>query len=472
MKKKDKKKKKIMLALILLLIIPIIYSLNTKNPKGTNISGEFKKTQADFIYDLTYTKDQKRIHEININKEEIEIIKNAKKFLLIDFFLYNDEYDKKLSAYPAQVEQMTNLLIEKKKENPHMPILFVTDPINNFYGAYEQKYLKKLKENGIELVITDLNKMRDSNPIISGPYRAYIKYLGTGGKTYINNFFKKDGPKINIRAILKLLNFKANHRKILVSENKALVASANPHDPSAFHSNVACIFTGKAIEDLIKSESIFFDKMPDTIKNYKAVYIKDSNEELRIISEGEIFNALYKNINETKAKDQIKIGIFYLSEFRILKALGQASDRGVDVKIIADLNKDAFGIKKNGCPNRPALSELKKEHPKINIKWYKTTGEQFHTKIAYFSYKDKEPRLILGSANFTKRNLDNFNLETDVEIKMNKNSALISKFENYYDRIWNNIDGEYTKDFESGLDKNIFLRFIWKVQEKTGTCTW
>lgn len=472
MKKKDKKKKKIMLALILLLIIPIIYSLNTKNPKGTNISGEFKKTQADFIYDLTYTKDQKRIHEININKEEIEIIKNAKKFLLIDFFLYNDEYDKKLSAYPAQVEQMTNLLIEKKKENPHMPILFVTDPINNFYGAYEQKYLKKLRENGIELVITGLNKMRDSNPIISGSYRAYIKYLGTGGKTYINNFFKKDGPKINVRAILKLLNFKANHRKILVSENKALVASANPHDPSAFHSNVACIFTGKAIEDLIKSESIFFDKMPDTIKNYKAVYIKNSNEELRIISEGEIFNALYKNINETKAKDQIKIGIFYLSEFRILKALGQASDRGVDVKIIADLNKDAFGIKKNGCPNRSALSELKKEHPKINIRWYKTTGEQFHTKIAYFSYKDKEPRIILGSANFTRRNLDNFNLETDVEIKMNKNSALISKFENYYDRIWNNIGGEYTQDFESGLDKNIFLRFIWKVQEKTGTCTW
>lgn len=472
MKKKDKKKKKIMLALILLFIIPIIYSLNTKNPKGTNISGEFKKTQADFIYDLTYTKDQKRIHEININKEEMEIIKNAKKFLLIDFFLYNDEYDKKLSAYPSQVEQMTNLLIEKKKENPHMPILFVTDPINNFYGAYEQKYLKKLKENGIELVITDLNKMRDSNPIISGPYRAYIKYLGTGGKTYINNFFKKDGPKINIRAILKLLNFKANHRKILVSENKALVASANPHDPSAFHSNVACIFTGKAIEDLIKSESIFFDKMPDTIKNYKAVDIKNSNEELRIISEGEIFNALYKNINETKAQDQIKIGIFYLSEFRILKALGQASDRGVDVKIIADLNKDAFGIKKNECPNRPALSELKKEHPKINIKWYKTTGEQFHTKIAYFSYKDKEPRLILGSANFTRRNLDNFNLETDVEIKMNKNSALISIFENYYDRIWNNIGGEYTQDFESGFDKNIFLKFIWKVQEKTGTCTW
>ena len=78
----------------------------------------------------------------------------------------------------------------------------------------------------------------------------------------------------------------------------------------------------------------------------------------------------------------------------------------------------------------------------------------------------------MGSANFTRRNLDNFNLETDVEIKMNKNSALISKFENYYDRIWNNIGGEYTQDFESGLDKNIFLKFIWKVQEKAGTCTW
>ena len=72
MKKKDKKKKKIMLALILLLIIPIIYSLNTKNPKGTNISGEFKKTQADFIYDLTYTNDQREFMKLILIKKKLK----------------------------------------------------------------------------------------------------------------------------------------------------------------------------------------------------------------------------------------------------------------------------------------------------------------------------------------------------------------------------------------------------------------
>lgn len=465
-----KKKKKIMIIILLLVIIPIIYSLNTKNPPGTNLSSDFKDADCEFLYDLTYLKDGKRLHEKRIFKREMDLIKNAKDFLMVDFFLFNDEYPSSMS-FPSQVEEMTDLLIAKKKENPAMPILFVTDPINNFYGAYEEDNLKRLRENGIDVVITDLNKMRDSNALVSGFYRAYLQWFGTSGGGWIKNFFDKDADKVNVRSILKLANFKGNHRKVLISEREALVASANPHDPSAHHSNVAIAFHGKSIEDLIKSESLFFDKLPSVIENFKAEEVT-SPYKLKVITEGKIYDEISKNIKETKKGDEINLGIFYLSEFRILRELGEASKRGVDVKIIADLNKDAFGLEKNGSPNRPALSELKEDYPDINIRWYQTSGEQFHTKFIYFDFKDKNPLAILGSANYTRRNLDNYNLETNLAVDMEKESPMAREMKDYYARIWNNKGGDYTLPLEDFYEKGFILRILWKIQEKTGLCTW
>lgn len=459
-----------MILVLLLIIIPILYSLNTKNPPSTNLSSDFKDADCEFLYDLTYLKDGKRLHEKRIFKREMELIKNAKDFLMVDFFLFNDEYPSSMS-FPSQVEEMTDLLIAKKKENPAMPILFVTDPINNFYGAYEEDNLKRLRENGIDVVITDLNKMRDSNALVSGFYRAYLQWFGTSGGGWIKNFFDKDADKVNVRSILKLANFKGNHRKVLISEKEALVASANPHDPSAHHSNVAIAFHGKSMEDLIKSESIFFDKLPSVIENFKAEEVT-SLYKLKVITEGKIYDEISKNIKETKKGDEINLGIFYLSEFRILRELGDASKRGVDVKIIADLNKDAFGLEKNGSPNRPALSQLKEDYPDINIRWYQTSGEQFHTKFIYFDFKDKNPLAILGSANYTRRNLDNFNLETNLAVEMEKDSPMAKEMKDYYARIWNNKGGDYTLPLEDFYEKGFLLRILWKIQEKTGLCTW
>ena len=459
-----------MIIILLLVIIPILYSLSTKNPPGTNQSSDFKDADCEFLYDLTYLKDGKRLHEKRIFKREMDLIKNAKDFLMVDFFLFNDEYPNTMT-FPNQVEEMTDLLIAKKKENPAIPILFVTDPINNFYGAYEEDNLKRLRENGIDVVVTDLNKMRDSNALVSGFYRAYLQWFGTSGGGWIKNFFDKDADKVNVRSILKLANFKGNHRKVLISEKEALVPSTNPHDRSAHHSNVAMVFRGKSMEDLIKSESIFFDKLPSVIENFKAEEVT-SPYKLKVITEGKIYDEISKNIKETKKGDEINLGIFYLSEFRILRELGEASKRGVDVKIIADLNKDAFGLEKNGSPNRPALSELKEDYPDINIRWYQTSGEQFHTKFIYFDFKDRNPLTILGSANYTRRNLDNFNLETNLAVEMEKDSPMAKEMKNYYARIWNNKGGDYTLPLEDFYEKGFLLRILWKIQEKTGLCTW
>ena len=468
--KKISRKKAALWILLLMWLIPTAYSLATKNPEETNVAGEFAPAEAEFIYDLSYVKDGEKIHEQKIFDREMDIIREAKEFLMVDFFLFNATYDKDVDC-PKQVAAMTDRLIEKKRENPAMPILFVTDPINNFYGAYEEANIKRLRDAGIEVVVTDLNRMRDSNPIFSGIYRAYIQWFGTSGNGRIKNFFAKEGEKVTVRSVLKLLNFKGNHRKVVVSENEAMVASANPHDPSAHHSNVAVAFRGKTMEDLIRSESIFFKELPQAVKAFQPPNV-ESGDQLKLITEGKIYDAISENINKSEKGDKIHIGIFYLSEFRILKDLEAAANRGVDIKIVADLNKDAFGLEKNGAPNRPALSELKEKAPSIQIRWYNTQGEQFHTKMAYFDFKDEKPLAILGSGNFTRRNLDNYNLETDVALEMERNSPTHVAVENYFRRIWTNEDGEYTLPFEEYKDERVLIRPLWKLQEAMGLCTW
>ncbi len=50
--------------------------------------------------------------------------------------------------------------------------------------------------------------------------------------------------------------------------------------------------------------------------------------------------------------------MFYLSERQIIKALIAAQQRGVQVRVLLDPNKDAFGREKNGIPNRQVAAEL------------------------------------------------------------------------------------------------------------------
>lgn len=468
-----------------LLIIPILLSLATQNPQGTSFSGKYYPAeQMTFIYDLSYQKNGETIREHNILQAELNLIANAKEYLLLDLFLFNDEYHRAITSYPNSVEQITDALIAKKKQHPNMPIVLITDPINNFYGVYEQRNLSRLKKAGIQLVVTDLNQMKDSNPLYSGYYRCYLQWFGTEGAGWLPNFFDEEGPKVNIRSILKLANFKGNHRKTLVSEQEAIVASANPHDPSSFHSNVAVRFRGNVVGDLLESEKnvIAFSggEVPKVSYQKNDIQGEDSiaevNEEtimMRLITERGIYDALLGNIERANDGNEIWIGIFYLSDFDILHALGKAAERGAKVRIVADPNKDAFGIEKNGSPNRSALSSLSEKHDGVEVRWYDTRGEQYHVKMAYFLYhQENEARVILGSGNFTRRNLKGYNLETDIELVMGADGPQSTEIHDYFKKIYNNENGEFTLPMEAYYEDSFIRNVLWRIQEALGLCTW
>ncbi len=458
-----------------LLLLPIIWSLCTKNPAGTSIESNYETISSlEFLYDLTYQKQQKSVKEQSILSAELDIIEKAEDFIVLDLFLYNDAYNKEQYHYPNTTQMITDALIAKKKQNPNIDIIFITDPINGFYGSYTEKNMNLMNKNDIIVIETNLDALKDSNPLYSGYYRLFIKPFGNTGKGFINNPLDKTAPNINIRSVLKLANFKANHRKLIITEKEALIASANPHDASSYHSNVAVRFQSDVIQYMLEGERTVAKQSGITLpelqyKNTNTNHI--DNTKVKYITEKGIFNSLINNIKRAKQGDTIYMGIFYITDFDLIKELENAANRGVSIYIVADPNKDAFGIQKDGSPNRSVLTKLNKKSENIHIRWYDTHGEQYHTKMSYFDFENQNV-IIIGSGNYTRKNIKGYNLEADLEIVTEKENNFSKEINAYFQKIWNNEYGDYTVAFETYQQNSIIKKVLYYIQETTGLCTY
>ncbi|MET3507225.1 phospholipase D family protein [Halalkalibacter oceani] len=463
---------------LLLLACVAIYHYLKPLPAGLSYESEVHHIEhIEFLYDLTYMKEGVPYQEQRIFQKMNTMIEEAEEFILLDMFLFNEEYDSSLE-FPALSQSITSLLVEKKQQQPDLDIIFITDPINTFYGSYASPLLSALEQQGIDVIITDLTKLRDSNPAYSGVYRSLFQWFGTKGDGWLPNPFSDVAPPVTLRSYLQLVNFKANHRKIIVTEKQAMISSANPHDASSYHSNIAFVVEGNILRDIIETEravaqsSGYRGSLLDRLELPPSPPA-DEGYQLQLVTEGKIKQHLLAEIKATTDGDAITIGAFYLSDRDLLASLLAASKRGVDVKLILDANKDAFGHEKNGIPNRPVAAELKKKSKdRIMIRWYDTHGEQYHSKLALIEKaKEEEGIVIGGSANFTKRNLDDFNLETDVKITGPIDEGLIAEVANYFETLWTNETASFTLDYEAYADHSTLAHLLYRFQEWSGFST-
>jgi len=470
-----KKRNMILMIFSAALILPLYFGWSTAAPKGTSYGSlPASVSELRLLYDITYIKEEDLIHEQTILEEQLEMIREAKDFIVADIFLYNNYYDTKKYQFPNSTQRFTDALIEKKQEQPNLKAYVITDEINNSYSSALNEQFQQLEENGIDVIVTDLSKVRDSNPVYAGYYRSYIRHFGLGTDGWMKNPFGDNGPEVNIRNYLRLLNFKANHRKVLITDNGAIVSSSNPHDGSSYHSNIAFQFSGEAVNYLLEAEKAVAAFSGTEIKDVEYKYNESvirADTEVQVLTEDKIKDKILEMIKGTEAGDRIDLGMFYLAHREIIKQLTLAADRGVEIRVILDANKDAFGFEKNGIPNRQAAAELvKKSDNKVQVRWYLTHGEQFHTKVIA-AYKKEEVVLIGGSANFTRRNIDNYNLEADIMVTIKKEDPLAKEFQAYFDRLWENREGTYTAELSEYADDSMWKVLIYRIQEKTGLST-
>ncbi|MBM7580256.1 phospholipase D family protein [Jeotgalibacillus terrae] len=476
MKKKWYKKKRwYILSLLLIYFTIMVYHQYKPLPEGISYrSDSIKSESVTFYRDLTYMEGDQRQLDHQIFNRVYEMIDESRKFIVIDMFMMDGRVSED-KGYPDISGELMDKLVDKKNKNPDMPIIFITDPFNTGYGSYEGAWLEPMKDAGIEVVITNLDPLRDSTPIYSSAWRMGPRYLGQEGTGWIMNPFVDGGPEMTLRSYLSLANIKANHRKAVITDQSAMILSANAHNESGFHNNVAYEVTGPIISDMLKAEEAVADMSGSdiTFPEYTAHGNPSGELDLVYTTEGETRKQVLDAISKAKPGDEIWLAMFYLSEPDIVEALETAAIEGITVSFILDPNETAFGNKKTGLPNRPVINELNEntDHA-INIRWYNVDIEQYHPKMMFVK-SGNEGIIISGSANFTMRNMKNYNLENNLTISGPLNSQVMQDTEQYFNQLWTNDGAEYTvplEEFQGSL--SFWQRGVYWIQKQLKLTTY
>jgi phosphatidylserine/phosphatidylglycerophosphate/cardiolipin synthase-like enzyme len=476
---KSLKSKKFLVVFILLWLLLAVYETSKPLPEGISVEGKINhisEHDIDFLFDTTFLdKNGERQSNQEIFDSIFEIISNAEEFILVDMFLFNPYLGNSKESYRSLSSELVNALINKKKKYGDIEIIFITDEINHVYGGFLSEQIKRLENEGIDVIITDNAKLRDSNFLYSSAWRLLFQWFGNSEKYGIlQNPFISGKNKVTFRTYLKLFNFKANHRKVILADDgsgnyESIITSANPHDGSSAHTNVAFKVRNGPAGDIYESERAVAEFSGFKMKKREFENIDNGDVSIQLITEGKIKKSILEEIDKSAEGDKIDIMMFYLSDRKIIKSLLKASERNVEIRIILDPNRDAFGHEKNGIPNRQVAYDLvRKGNGNIKVRWYETHGEQNHAKIIIIK-KENSTIIILGSANLTRRNIDDLNLETNVKVIFGNGSEIVADIDNFFNLVWENKDGNlYTVDYGNYKETSRLKYVIYYLMETLG----
>ena len=462
--------------LFLAYLISALYQIYKPLPEGLAYEGKLRHAQVEFLADQTYldAAGKPQLDQQIFNKM-LSMIEQAQSLIVLDMFLFNNSVGDSTEPHQKLTAQLSQALIQKRRLQPNIEIKVITDPINSVYGGVLPEHYYRMRQAGIEVIETDLTPLRASNPTWSGLW--YLCCQGMGNRSDAGWLPNPVGEgQVTLRSYLALANFKANHRKTMLVDSatgwQTLVSSMNPHDGSSRHSNVALWVQGNTAMDILKTEQ--------TVGNWSggalpAVIIAEheaakTEPQVQVLTEKAIYEAVLNSIQSSKkAGIEIDIAMFYLSERKIIKALIDAHERGVKVRVLLDPNKDAFGRTKNGMPNRQVAAEL--HQAGITVRWCNTQGEQCHGKML-IKRDVYRTQLILGSANFTARNLKNYNLETDLHVIGGREQKVFQDANGYFNQAWSNLAGrQISVDYSRYADESKLKYWLYRFLEWSGLST-
>jgi len=491
------------------------WQTNKPLPPGVHIESfwyPLGPADAAFIADITSADAYGRQNSSQaIFDEVLGVVRSAQKFIVLDYFLFNSQLGLPEGSGPplrAMSGELRDALINRRRELPDLQVLFITDPINEVYGGVASRDFRLLRAAGVQVAVTNLDALRDSNFLYSSLWRLGIKWWDgngapgeaglTGGTGWLPNPLEESRDPISFGAWARLLNFKANHRKVIIADDGregfvAIVGSANVHDASSAHSNAVLKISGPAAIPLLRSELSVArfsgwtghldvperGSGPDpmtapTDGDPPSAATPPGGARAQVLTEGAIRSALLERLDGAGHGDSIDIAMFYIADRGIIESLLGASSRGANVRLILDPNKDAFGHAKSGIPNQPVASELvASSDGAVHVRWYRTHGEQFHTKLAMV-YGSGRFWLTVGSANLTRRNLGDYNLEANLAIELPRSSRVAQQAVDYFDTLWSNraaLGIEYTADFGYYADPSQLHYWLYRVMEGTGLST-
>lgn len=477
-----------LLILLLLLTLAGIGLYHTQKPLPPGISYRGTPVPLEepvLLTDVTrHYQDGREERDHEIFDEVFRLLGQANEFILVDMFLFNSTATENVAHRPL-AQKLTEALLARKAEKPELSIAVISDPLNTMYGGTISPWFEALRNGGIPVVETALRPLRDSNPTWSAIWRLCCQWFGNNPRDgWLDNAL---GTKpVTLRSYLALLNFKANHRKVVVADEsgslRAIVTSANPHDGSSRHSNLGLSFKGPAVIDLLKSERAvlamsgadtqLIDEQISQFSEATAQPDEPAMPRVAVLTESAILDEALAMIRKASAGDRLDMAMFYLSHRDIVEALVDAKKRNVALRVLLDANNEAFGHQKSGIPNRQVAMELVRAG--IPVRWCNTLGEQCHSKLLMLDKQNGATELLLGSANFTRRNLDDLNLEADVWVSVADQSQVAIRARDFFDQQWQQGPGDdpvMSLPYEDWADESRFRYWRYRIMEATGLST-
>jgi hypothetical protein len=390
----------VLLALLLAWLSLVFWNSAKPLPPGTHIVSQVSRlseSDVDFLYESPQHQDPP--------VREMAAIDHAEQLIVLD-------------RSPVSRELAQHLLA-RKRARPNLKIVLVTDPGNEVFGGTPSQTLSSLEEAGVIVARVRLDRLRDSNPLYSGLWRLVFGWW--------SDPFDETPGRVTLPAWSRMQNFKADQRQLVVADdgsggwNAVLAAAGAPAGLMLRGSLARAMIAG---ELQIAAWSTDDDRLPaGPPMDGRGVGSIDA----RFLTEGAIETALLDAVAAAGSGDRILIAVQYLSGRRLIAALLGAAARGARLQVL---------FARDPMPNQAVAGELLREGGgRIEVRWCPVeTGASLPRLLVVQHGNDLW--MNLGSANFTRRNLGDLNLESGVELRMPAQAAPARAATGYFARAW------------------------------------
>lgn len=374
-------------------------------PPGTHVSSlpaRLAESQVDFIDG--YSKNGAAL------ERELDAVGRAEQLIVLD-----------LCPLP---HDLADRLLLRKHQRPNLKILLVTDPRNEVYGGTPARTLSTLEAAGIIVARTRLERMRDSNPLYSSLWRLTVGWW--------SDPFDEVPGETTLISSLRRRNLKANQRQVLVADDGAggwtsIVMSASSAGGGRGPANVGLEIHGYLARDIVASElriaawSTDDDRLPVAPPMMsRGVGTIDA----RFLTEGAVHTALRDMVAVAGKGDAIDVFVRTFDDRQMLDAMLRAAARGARLQLLLDPGSPA---------TRAAAGELvHNETGNVTVRWQSADTAEGYALVRHRN----DVWINLGSANFTRRDLDDLNLEADVELHMPARAAPARAAIDLFAREW------------------------------------
>jgi len=404
-------------------------------PQGTRVASlpaRLGESQVDFLDDLAPAGA--------ILKRETEAIGRAEQTIVLD--------------QSPLARELADALLVRKRQRPNLKIMLVTDPGNEVYGGTPRRTLSALERAGIVVVRTRLERLRDPNPMYSSLWRLCVGWWSSP--------FDEMPGEATLRSSLRRLNMKADRRQLLVADDGAgewtsiVVTAASTGAAAAAGAGVGLELRGHLAAAIVASElqiaawSTDDDRLPAAPPvDTRGVGSIDA----RFLSEGAIQAALRDAIAIAGSGDSIKIAVQAFGDRQMVDAVSRAAGRGARVQLLLD----------PGSPEtQAAAGELLQEQPAtIEVRW---RARDSRTEGGYAVIQHRSDVWFdVGSANFTRRGLDDLDLAADIELHMPARAGPARAVTDLFAKHWSNA-----APYAAHADESKETYWRYRVAEATG----